>query len=507
MHFLAEYRMDDYSHMMESEQPADQAYQSQMMANVNSDIDNANITTEPHESCASDEQKEQHLDEGQSISDNGDEIANAKNDSTESMEQTNDKCVTDSNNTNETETDGKSNVTNDDTQIEQEENPPGNGNDANETVDDDTAPTTTKNNKKEDDIELNQCRICMSADNLLDIFRIGEKTSFRICDLIMKLAPAVKISERDYLPHSVCAKCVERIEAAYELRVQCEETDKYLRSKLKRSKKTRRAPSDYVVVDCVESSSDSDDDQKSDDEFQLSEESEESSESESDSSYDEKKKTVPNRRGAGTWKRGPPPKRTNPVTYQQPAKKSRASVVYIKAENSDDDNGRASKAAAAKQAAAKPVTNRFQFRCDICNRPCVSAEALAQHRRIHVEETCNICSMKFKQRSALLQHMERHKNAEPDRICHKCKRVFPTKIECQRHVVTAHPMIIACTKCKRQFPNRAQLDTHNCAAERKAPPESSTKKKTDVDTPASGRDLFKSVAPLTTTYWSDSFSD
>lgn len=366
--------------------------------------------------------------------------------------------------------------------------------------------------RREEDIDPNQCRVCMTNANLLDIFRIGERTSFRICDLIMKLAPSVKISERDYLPHSICSVCVDRIEGAYELRIQCEKTDELLRSKLKRSKKTtRRAPAEFLLVDANAESSESDDDQKSDDEeFKLSEASEESSESESsDSSYDEKKKRTTNQRGGG-FKRGggAPLKRGGVQVMHQPMKKPRtAGVVYIKAVKSDDDGATTTRKPGPKSSKG-PIkagpNNRLAFRCDICNRPCSSAETLAQHRRIHTDEKCGICSMIFKNKAALIQHMQRHKD-DPDRVCKKCHRVFVTKAECQRHIQTAHAETVACQRCRRYFPNRAQLDTHKCMADRKTM--DVKPRKSDVQTSGSGQDLFKSVAPLTTTYWSDSFSD
>ncbi|XP_055318151.1 protein suppressor of hairy wing [Sitodiplosis mosellana] len=548
--------MDDFNHMME--------YQSQMMTSVNR-TDEC-VETQQHEefveSCTPQEvaepsSKKTTADEsqtnvdGQSVSDNADEISTPAKDDAHESAQLDDRCAVDSN-----ECENKTNVSVASDELKtQVEIPPetekmpetdGDGvgesgdnggddgdNDGNDVERDDKINDQIESNeqnateaeaktKKPDEIELNQCRICMSPENLLDIFRIGEKTSFRICDLIMKLAPSVKINERDYLPHSVCGNCVDRVEAAYELRVQCEETDKVLRSKLKRSKKTRRAPSEFVLLDCVESSSDSDDDQKSDDEFQLSEESEESSESDSESSYDEKKKRLPSLRGR---RRGPPPqtlKRPIPttVTHQpQPLKKSRNnSVVYIKAVKSDDDDdgggGGATKKGQPVKPIKSPIATRLQFRCDVCNRPCGTAQALAQHRRTHVDEKCTICAMVFKQRSALMQHMQRHRE-DPERICKKCHRVFTSKIECQRHVQVSHPETAVCQKCKRYFPNKSQLDAHKCNSivtaatnnDRK-PIETTSKRKNDTDTTTvSGRDLFKSVAPLTTTYWSDSFSD
>lgn len=388
--------------------------------------------------------------------------------------------------------------------------------DNDENNDDDDSTSQLRELRREEEIDPNQCRVCMTNANLLDIFRIGERTSFRICDLIMKLAPSVKISERDYLPHSICSVCVDRIEAAYELRIQCEKTDEILRSKLKRSKKTtRRAPAEFLLVDAnADESSESDDDQKSDDEeFKLSEESEESSDSDSsDSSYDDKKKRTTNQRGGGGFKRGggggAPLKRPGGVVYQPMKKPRTAGVVYIKAVKSDEDD----RATAARKPGPKstkgPIkagpNNRLAFRCDVCNRPCSSAETLAQHRRIHTDEKCGICSMIFKNKASLQQHMQRHKD-DPDRVCKKCHRVFVTKAECQRHIQTAHAETVACQRCRRYFPNRAQLDTHKCMADRKTV--DIKPRRSDLETSGSGQDLFKSVAPLTTTYWSDSFSD
>lgn len=548
--------MDDFNHMME--------YQSEMMSGVSPAIEGVETQQqqaqqqqlELEELCTPQEitdpsrnkntfvdETQTHVD-GQSVSDNADEgVTPAKDDVHKSahVDDGGDKCAVDSAEceNKESATAAGDEITKQDEIPETEKLPEAEGdsvvkdeNDGDGKDDDNddredkenaaqegesnerNATETNVKPKKDDELDLNQCRICMTSENLLDIFRIGEKTSFRICDLIMKVVPTVKINERDYLPHSICGNCVDRIEAAYELRVQCEETDKMLRSKLKRSKKTRRAPSEFVLLDCAESSSDSDDDQKSDDEFQLSEESEESSESDSDSSYDEKKKRLPSVRGR---RRGPAPqtlKRTIPPTVTvtpQPSKKSRNnSVVYIKAANSDDDDsGVATK---KRQSVKTPMQNRLQFRCDVCNRPFGTAESLATHRRSHPDEKCTICAMVFKQRSALHQHMQRHRE-EPDRICKKCHRVFVSKAECQRHVQMAHPDTAVCQKCKRYFPNKSQLDAHKCNpiatainSDRK-PIETTSKRKNDTDTTVSGRDLFKSVAPLTTTYWSDSFSD
>lgn len=360
--------------------------------------------------------------------------------------------------------------------------------------------------KEEEEIDLNQCRVCMATENLVDIFRIDQKSLFRLSDLIMKLCTSIKISERDHLPHMVCAVCVDRIEAAYELKLQCEETEKILRSKLKRSKRTRRGPSEFVVIDCApEPSSESDDENIDDDEFHLSEVTE-ASEADSDMSYESTKKRTQSRRSR---KKPPPkqaPKRKNLAAQQvyhavkQPRK---GGIVYIKAVDSDDDvplSQRQTKKPPKTQ--SKRTSDGFEYTCDTCAKVCGTAEALIQHQRLHVDEKCPICSKAFKQRSTLLQHIQKHKDDE-ERICGQCHKVFASKMECRRHMQTAHTESFACSRCKRDFPSKIRLDKHKCE-----PVNSSSKRRPDTEvTSNSGRDLFKSVAPLTTTYWSDSFSD
>lgn len=360
----------------------------------------------------------------------------------------------------------------------------------------DNGDELVKLREEEEPIDPGQCRICLSKDNLLDIFTVDTKTHFRICDLIMKLCATVKISERDYLPHYVCNECIKRIDLAWELRTQCEETEKLLRSKLKRSKKTtRRAPSEFVLISAIDSSSESEDeDNKSEDEeFKLSEEeSEQSSDSsDSDVSFHEKKKPQPRRRRPPPSKSAPA-KRIVTMPVRQPVKQSRiGDVVRIPAMICDDDKPLNRRSGPPMKKTTKVVS---VFKCDACNRFCSTAEALQQHRRTHTDEKCPICAKVFRPRSLLLQHIQKHKE-DNDRVCGTCHKVFPTIYDCKRHIHTAHSQSMSCKKCKRTFSSKARLDAHKCDDD------AGTKHNND------GRDLFKSVAPLTTTYWSDSFSD
>lgn len=342
--------------------------------------------------------------------------------------------------------------------------------------------------EKEEEIDKDQCRICLSKENLVDIFKVSNRYDFRVSDLIMKICTTVKIGERDFLPHYVCSSCEDRVEAAYTLRLQCEESEKLLRSKLKRSKRTRRGPSEFVIID-AEPSSDSHEENQDDDEFHLSEVSEDS-EVDSDMSYEEKRR--PQARRAP--RRRPPPKvqqkRKAPIPQRSPRS---AGVVYIPATGSDDDGQPYKK--------NKPSRISQVFKCPTCSRICGSAELLRSHMQMHAtSEKCRFCGKEFKHRPTLSMHLQKHNEG---RICPTCHLEFATKNDCRRHMQTAHIVSHVCNICKHSFPSKGRLDTHKCESVT-----TSVKiRKPEPEQPTTGRDLFKSVAPLTTTYWSDSFSD
>lgn len=362
--------------------------------------------------------------------------------------------------------------------------------------------------EEKEEIDKNQCRICLSKENLLSIFKVSSQYDFRVSDLIMKICTTIKIGERDYLPHYVCAKCEERIESAYALRLQCEESEKLLRSKLKRSKKTRRGPTSFVIID-AEPSSDSNDENQDDDEFHLSEESEDS-DGDSDASYEDRKKRPQARRAP---RRKPPPKPSPAQKRRAPVGQRsarNASVVYIDAAGSDDDGSGRKK--------AKPNRITPVFKCPTCNRICGSHDQLQAHMHVHATEKCRICGKEFKHRPTYLLHIQKHNEG---RICTTCHLEFATKNDCRRHMQMAHTVSYRCNRCREAFPSKGRLDSHKCdgvvpapAAKPATPATAPTlaakgqrKPPEPERTPSTGRDLFKSVAPLTTTYWSDSFSD
>lgn len=434
------------------------------------------------------------------------------------------------------------------------------------------APVETS--KKENEVDQNQCRVCLSKDNLMNIFAFENKS--RICDIIMTICTTVKIIEKDYLPHYICTECLDKLKVAAEFKLKCETTDTELRKKLKRSKNKVRGSGRFLLIDCEMSSGSEVDDNKDDDEFQISDVVE--SDPDSDASFKigkrkstRVKKKSPPKRKARSRVRTPSAKakaatstssaskRTSKNT-EKPApetKRIKHDVVYIEAlpELSDDEDedkdkdvpkGRArrsnavyntpkSKSATNQPSSSKtskiphkkraivdmiesddedskttkePVKTR-EHPCSTCNKMFPSWNALKEHRKTHSGETfaCNICNKPFKQRVSLDAHIQKHKEDE-SRTCKPCNKPFASKLELRKHQQSMHEdqFTFECDTCKRTFTAKARLDKHK---EGKCPGfDTSTKKKSEVDVSSHlGRDLFKCVAPLTTTYWSDSFSE
>lgn len=427
--------------------------------------------------------------------------------------------------------------------------------------------------KKENEVDQNQCRVCLSKDNLMNIFAFENKS--RICDIIMTICTTVKIIEKDYLPHYICTDCLDKLKVAAEFKLKCETTDTELRKKLKRSKnKVRSGSGRFLLIDCEMSSGSEVDDNKDDDEFQISDVVE--SDPDSDASFKigkrkstrVKKKSPPKRNARSrvrtpsaktkaTTSTGSASKRTSKNTEKSvpETKRIKHDVVYIEAlpELSDDDDddkdvprGRARRSNAvyntpkSKSATNQPSSSKTskiphkkraivdmiesddddskttkepararEHPCSACNKMFPSWNALKEHRKTHSGETyaCNICNKPFKQRASLDAHIQKHKEDE-SRTCKPCNKPFASKLELRKHQQSMHEdqFTFECDTCKRTFTAKARLDKHK---EGKCPGfDTSTKKKSEVDVSSHlGRDLFKCVAPLTTTYWSDSFSE
>lgn len=372
---------------------------------------------------------------------------------------------------------------------------------------DDEKPAKTRRRDGEPaDLEI--CRVCTAKDGLSDIFEF--ENDLRICDIIIKLCPAVKITERDHLPHKICKGCVEKVKIAHEFRITCENTDKELRKTLKRSYNKSRRTTDFVIVNCPMSDGEDDDDEpQDDDEYKVSQSEVESEPVTSDDSFEPSKKIkkTPKRRGrrpkndssgAGsgtevvkrkrgrqpgfspksasiTPKRGPgrPPGRPGRPPKSASKSPGLANVVYIEAPDgssseSDDD---------------KPIRPRKTHDCNKCDETFTTGVELKEHLLTHKGDLfpCTKCDKTFKSKVYLSNHLERHDQDDKKR---------EEKIKAKQAKKEA--------KRQMEIQKRPKYSSGGSAEKRK---------KLEPSPANSGRDLFKCVAPLTSTYWSDSFSD
>lgn len=367
--------------------------------------------------------------------------------------------------------------------------------------------------------DLEICRTCQSKESLSSIFEFDDV--IRICDMIIKLCPTIRITERDHLPHKICKSCVEKVKIANEFKALCENTDKELRQSLKRSYNKTRRTTDFVIVNCpMSDEEDNDEEPQDDDEYKVSQSEVESEPVTSDDSFEpsnKRLKKTPKRRGrkprsessgptpgtatrrgrgrrpgyspvavVTTPRRGPgrPPGR-GPGRPPKSASKSPglANVVYIEApeassSDSDDD---------------KPIRGRRSTKshdCTKCDETFKTGVELKEHLLTHKGDLfpCTKCDKSFKSKVYLANHLERHdqddKRREEKIKAKELKKQQQRQKEIQK---------------RRDHEDRVKRQKDSGSAEKKKKPEPS---------PAnSGRDLFKCVAPLTSTYWSDSFSD
>lgn len=360
---------------------------------------------------------------------------------------------------------------------------------------DPTSEIKPEEKKKEPEVDPNQCRVCKSPEQLIDIFAIEE--DMRICDIMMKICSNIRIHERDFLPHMICLGCLGRLRTAYQFVKEVQITDKELRAKLKRSKSKVRKPSDgFVLIDCNEFSESEDDDQNDDEEYTPRDEVEEEEEdTESGTGSDDSRKAKPPK------KRGPRRSKAKRMKQEMvsTAKRLKRDIVFIEADNSGEER------------------EKKKEKCKECGKICSNKNSLRMHRQnshFKTEEEapfkCHVCGRRFKYSINLTSHMQVHKESYS---CDECGRVFASKSDVKKHALNQHKCSLSyeCNKCRRLYCSvkRYQKHRESCSdsvssAKRKIP---SSASKVKEDFSFTGRDLFKTVAPVTTTYWSDSFSD
>ncbi|XP_014098383.2 zinc finger protein Paris isoform X2 [Bactrocera oleae] len=392
-------------------------------------------------------------------------------------------------------------------------------------VDDGEQPTSTAREaaKMENHVDENQCRVCTSKDDLVSLFKIINKQT--IADKLMNICPTVSIAPKDFMPQFICNTCLDNVNIALQLKTQCEDTERELRKKLSRSKNKVRRPAGYVVIDATLDSDPSDEEPNDDVEFKVSDDGGITAEDDSDDSdfgTTTKKKRSP--RGAG-GRRGrrksaaagtPGPKFKEKKRMGRPPTKRAPppSPTLIKDESSEEEyvkpqikKRKIKGTPPSDEQEEKPT----EYPCDECEQVFTRKLSLILHKKAHLHREplkCEVCGQMFKIQGAYRKHVQKH-NEEPSTFeCHKCEYTATSKAELRRHLVDEHDeqgVLYQCEKCKRKFVSEVRLEKHKeirCPGQ-----ERPMKMRHDVENYSVGKDLFKSVAPLTTTYWSDSFSD
>ncbi|XP_055918814.1 myoneurin [Eupeodes corollae] len=392
-----------------------------------------------------------------------------------------------------------------------------------------STPKSTKGSKNSlGQVDENQCRVCTTTADLVSIFKKEFQKTY--ADKLMDICPTVNIQRKDFLPQFICRVCVSSVNAAFALKSQCEQTDLELRQVLETSIKKVRKVTSYVDSDPEDIP-----DAPQDQDFKLSDASPPSAE-DSDSDYD---KPLLKRRGRRSRKYSTPKvkseklekkSRTPGMKKETPLKKSIKADPDLNDSKTDHEGDPTAPSGAAgdfssgsEENYSPPKKRRGRGRksgktpddkppanltCTVCNETLNSREELREHKKtLHSSFDCELCGRKFKMQSSLKTHMEKHTSLKILN-CEPCNMHFPNKTERRRHMQEVHKDTVAqfsCEKCKRAFTSETRLQKHsesNCPGF-----DTSQKKRGDLESLSMGKDLFKCVAPLTTTYWSDSFSD
>lgn len=320
------------------------------------------------------------------------------------------------------------------------------------------------------------CRICLSHQSLSSLFRKdGSQTIFT---KVLTICPKVRIVKNDCLPQYICKTCWTNLNTALDFKNLCEKNDFDVREKILSSKKDVRTASANVKKIKMESEDDEfAGDILDDDDFQLS--NDEVPDSNVDTDEEEQKLSKIKRNLSGRKRKSYGGTSTN---------------VNSSVHSSDDENN----------------TN---FPCPHCTQTFTAKKDLHFHFKMHPNAniTCEICDRTFKTHYNYLQHCETHKNEKPNfNKCLICKKIFTNRTERKTHMIEVHNEPVAsfkCDKCTRNFTSQIRLKNHIERCKLVKTPPKRKKTKNEYDSLTFGKDLFKTCAPLTTTYWSDSFSD
>lgn len=365
---------------------------------------------------------------------------------------------------------------------------------------------------------LSVCRICMAPAISISIF--DNEEALRMCEKVMACA-AVQIERHDGLPDRICQSCVTDLEVAYNFKMRCEKSDVSLRERLGIKNKTI-VKTEFVLIDC-----DDDLDERATRRSRAKKRSNEDFVEEDDFSVEETDdpsyETIPKKKKMRR-------KRKSLISKSKPEKHKKYR------QESDDDDVILVPPKKRKSYPCPHCDKTFpypsvlkvhsaihakkkQHKCALCSEAFVYTKDLyAHYGQAHPEETtkrepaseapksfpCSMCDKVFGENKNLKVHEAMHMR-EKKYTCEGCDLGFTNMTVLNSHKKQAHPELcrpFVCNICNRSFKQQSALERHVDCHKIYDTAKSSEAKKAPLV-----KDLFKSIAPLTTTYWSDSFSD
>ncbi|XP_064648473.1 zinc finger protein 236-like [Lineus longissimus] len=109
------------------------------------------------------------------------------------------------------------------------------------------------------------------------------------------------------------------------------------------------------------------------------------------------------------------------------------------------------------------------YLCDTCGKSFKRADALKQHRDVHVDKmarmlpyTCVTCKKSFKSKAHMNDHKTKHTNVRAY-LCEICGASFKTKSVQRKHIISIHrnPRAYRCPHCDKRFNTKFALQRHS----------------------------------------------